>query len=125
MVTQTDIILKELSDFSADLMKRLTVEVTANLIEGTPVDTGWARANWVPRIGEPLTEVVSSPESVSAGAQERGLAEVITQYNINRGSIYISNNVPYIVNLNDGSSLQAPRAFVQTSISRAIAKVIS
>lgn len=123
MATQTDLILRELADFSADLMKRLTVETTANLIEATPVDTGWARANWVPQIGEPRTEVVGSPESISAGSQERGLAEVVTQYNINRGSIYISNNVPYIVNLNDGSSLQAPRAFVQSSISRAIARV--
>lgn len=123
MTTQTQFIIRELEKFTEDTMKRVVVETTANLIEGTPVDTGWARANWVPQIGEPRLDPVTDPTSISKGPQERGLAEVILSYKLNMGSIYITNNVPYIGRLNDGSSNQAPRAFVQSAISRAIQKV--
>lgn len=123
MTTQTQFIIHALDDFIEDVMKKVTVEVTANLIEDTPVDLGWARANWVPQIGEPRTEFVSSPNDITLGPQQRGIAEVITGYKLNRGSIYITNNVPYIGRLNEGSSQQAPVAFVQAAISRGLEKV--
>ena len=123
MGKQTEFIVAALEGFVEDVMKKVTVETTANLIEDTPVDLGWARANWVPQIGEPRTTVVGTPNDVTSGPQERGITEVITQYKMNKGSIYITNNVPYIGRLNDGSSQQAPTAFVQSAIAKAIKKV--
>ncbi len=35
------------------------------------------------------------------------------------GRLFLSNNVPYISRLNDGSSGQAPAGFVQAAIARA------
>lgn len=109
-------------------VKRLTLEVTANLQERTPVDVGWARANWVPSIGNPyrisvgnLSEDERRAQLGSAQAQQQsGTAQVAATYRLSQGSTFVSNNVPYIVFLNNGTSQQAPAAFVQQEIQNAI-----
>lgn len=91
------------------------------------MDTGWSRANWVPAIGAPLLTDLSGIEPSVAGAssagakQQSALAGVASGYRLGRGSVFVSNNVSYIVRLNDGSSRQAPSGFVQ----RAIAKTVT
>jgi len=130
---QVRIIVGRLEDFTASVIKKLTLDITSNLIEDTPVDTGWARANWVPAIGLPYLEdlafVGDTREDRQAevpGAstrQQQGMAQVATSYKLRNGSVFISNNVPYIVLLNEGTSAQAPQAFVQTAIQRGIVQV--
>ena len=109
--------------------KKVTLDVVANLkaqprttSTGTPVDTGWARNNWIPSIGESVDEPVGDRETdvqSAARAQAEGEAEVL-KYNVSRGTIYVSNNVPYISLLNDGHSSQQPAGFVQRSIEKAV-----
>ena len=111
---QTILIVSEMKRTAAEVVKKLTLDVTANLIETTPVDTGHARANWVPKIGQP-----ERGEQASAAAQVAGQAAVATATAISQ-PVYVSNNVPYITRLNDGSSTQAPKGFVQRAIRRAI-----
>lgn len=41
---------------------------------------------------------------------------------LNKGNLYLTNNVEYIELLNEGHSSQAPRAFVQIGISRGMDK---
>lgn len=108
------------------VVTRLTLEVTANLVKTTPVDTGWARANWVPQIGTPYRPDVIDNAGDGAvnqrgGVQAAGIASIAT-YSY-PGRVFISNNAPYIVRLNEGSSTQAPSGFVQAGIDRAIATV--
>jgi len=79
----------------------VTVAITARLIELCPVDTGHARANFVPGIGEP--PVGEQP----SGAQQAGIA-AIAKWKLGDGEINITNNVPYIDRLIAGSSQQAP-----------------
>jgi hypothetical protein len=125
------VVVKSLEGFIDAVMKKLTLDIVANLRSapdtgyGTPVDTGWARANWIPQIGSPRTSTEGTREAaelgnVSTAGQEAGLASVVTSYTRERGAIYISNNVPYIVRLNEGSSKQAPKGFVQNAIAKAI-----
>lgn len=99
----------------------ISSNVTANLIEDTPRDTGWAAANWVPNLGSATDSPVGSPQAVSAAgaAQQQGLAKVVG-YRLPDGDVFISNNVPYIQKLNDGHSAQAPAGFVQAGIARAL-----
>lgn len=59
---------------------------------------------------------------MSAAAQALGVAQVAT-YRLGQGSVFISNNVPYIVYLNQGSSSQAPPGFVETAVEVAIQNV--
>ncbi len=100
------------------------VEVTANLREppdegGTPVDSGWARANWLASIGAPVTETAGSEDAVSSAetAQREGLVAVATY--AGPEPVYVSNNVPYIARLNDGWSKQAPSRFVDRAVAKA------
>lgn len=93
----------------------LVLEITNDLIQLTPVDTGWAQSNWVPSIGSPVGEAVGSREGVDRSAQERGMAEVVA-FTLDMGDIFISNNVPYIVPLNEGHSPKAQAGFIDMSI---------
>ena len=120
----------ELNSFIENTVKRLTVETTNELISTTPVDTGWARANWVPNIGVSRDETVGTRQQAEEGiintsVQQTGIITVLGRYRLQQGSVFISNNVPYIVSLNFGSSLQAPAGFVQTAIARAIQRALS
>ena len=134
MTEATRIIVKNLTRFTEQIVTRLTVESVANLQEtpqdgGTPIDTGWARANWVPQIGTPRTDTVGSRESAEAGsvnqaASQGGLARVVGTYRLVNGPVFISNNVPYIVFLNAGTSPQAQPMFVERAIERAVRSVV-
>lgn len=97
----------------------LATGATAELIAATPVDTGWARANWVPSVGAPAAGTVGSPEAPSGAAQAAGLAEVV-RYKLEDGSAFVANNVPYIRRLDAGHSAQAPAGFVRTAIAKAV-----
>ena len=127
-------IVEEVENFTEDLIRRLATNIHAELVSpppvGTPVDTGWARANWVPQIGVPFTgnsqQIEPSPGEVTQAAaqQQSGLASVLT-YRLVLGNVFISNNVPYILRLNDESSTQSPRMFVETAIENGIRRVLT
>lgn len=119
MADQVRVVLGELERFTAKMMVKLAFSITAELVEATPVDTGWARANWVPRRGAPQLVPVGSPQNVDRSAAAQGQAS-LARYSIFDGSIFISNNVPYIGRLNAGHSKQAPAGFIQRSIFRGI-----
>ena len=53
-------------------------------------------------------------------AQGAGISRIATGYSLRQGNVNITNNVPYIRRLNEGSSSQAPAAFVQSAIARAL-----
>lgn len=111
---------------AATVVKRLTLNITANLTEDTPKDTGWAAANWVPNVGAPKG-LGDTPDSRSerqarvvgaTNSQQAAGALIAASYRLNQGSVFIANSVPYIVDLNEGSSLKAPSGFVQAAIQR-------
>ncbi|MEE8608999.1 MAG: hypothetical protein V3S55_15450 [Nitrospiraceae bacterium] len=122
---QVRTIVQALEKVTERIVVEVTLDVTANLIEETPVDTGWARANWVPSIGTPfeanLSDVPSDPRQAAAAAtrQESAEARMLT-YKLDRGVVFVTNNVPYITKLNLGSSKQAPAGFVQRAIAKAV-----
>jgi len=127
--TQVRVVMSALDRFSESFIKKITLDVVANLSRapsegGTPVDTGWARANWLASVTQPITEPAGTPESVEAaeGEKEAGLGRVLA-YRLTAGPVFISNNVPYITRLNDGSSDQAAEGFVQRAIQEAVTNV--
>jgi hypothetical protein len=124
---QLSFIIADLSRFTAQETLALSLDIQANLQQDTPRDTGWARANWVPSVGTPDlgvgVEAVKDPKPsdvARAGAkQEAGIAAVLG-YKLTDGPIFTSNNVPYIIPLNEGHSAQAGAAFVQRAVGRAL-----
>lgn len=102
--------------------KALILEVNRELRRsgtGTPVDTGHARAAWIPAVGAPnLAEPVGTDGSLaSAGAAQ------VMGFKLGQGMLYLSNVAPYVKRLNDGWSQQAPALFIEMCIARAIATV--
>lgn len=127
-MTQVRVVVKSVNGFTERLMQRITLNVVAQLVRSTPVDTGWARANWVPSIGTPRTGTAGSRRAaedgrIDLGPQVAGTA-ALASYKLGP-SIHITNNVPYINRLNSGSSRQAPAGFVQQSIFRGIRQSVT
>jgi len=102
--------------------KALILEINRELRRkgtGTPVDTGHARASWIPAVGAPnLVE----PVGTSSALAQAGAAQVMA-YKLAQGTLYLSNVAPYIRRLNHGWSDQAPVMFVELAIARAMATI--
>lgn len=102
--------------------KALILEVNRELRKrgtGTPVDTGHARASWIPAVGAPtLLEPVGADSSLAAAGAARVMA-----FKLGQGMLFISNVAPYISRLNAGHSKQAPALFVERAIAAAIATI--
>jgi len=143
---QIGVIFDKVNRFTEGLVKKITLDTHANLVAnphstdtGTPVDTGFASSNWVPRVGAPFTEQAGSrPTSrgdinakaigddskknfgaLDYGPQEDGKVQV-AGYRLAMGNCFVSNNVPYIQPLNNGSSKQQPAGFVERAIAKAL-----
>lgn len=92
-----------------------TLELFSGVIKATPVDTGRARGNWQ-----------TAPGSPAAGETERldksggeAIAEVEAKTPQGAGQVtYLSNNLPYIMKLEEGSSKQAPEGMVRKNMDR-------
>jgi len=128
---QIAFIIADLEAYTRDEIIALALNVNANLRDapprGTPIDTGWASANWVPSVGrefdDPGITLVRDPSPAQVGARAR-LAEAGTNellsWRQGDGSLFSTNNVPYIRPLNDGHSMQSPAGFVQAAMELAI-----
>jgi len=98
------------------LCQRVALDIDQRLVLATPVDTGRARSNWLASLGTPRTDEVGTRDAQSAISEAAGVIDQAADFPV----IYLSNNLPYIQRLNDGSSKQAPAAFVQTAIDQAL-----
>jgi hypothetical protein len=126
---QLDFIIADLTRFAREEVVALGLDVVANLQDhpprGTPIDTGWASANWIPSVGAPdetrVKDKDPTPADVAAARArgKAGLNEVLA-WDFDDGAIFASNNVRYIRPLNEGHSTQSPPGFVQTALERAV-----
>lgn len=114
---------KKLDKAASDLAAFVALEVTAELADVTPVDTSNAISNWQIGLGAPVTSerephypgTKGSTEAMSEDATV--IAAKVKLKNKKPGQIiYLSNNAPYIVDLDGGSSMQEPRGFVKRAV---------
>jgi len=98
-------------------MRKAALRADQVAVLATPVDTGRARANWIASTGQPVSEAPegsqsgSTKEARGANAAAKALQQaqkIVQEYTLSQGSIFLSNNVEYIVPLDQGSSRQAP-----------------
>lgn len=92
-------------------VRAVALKLDAELVNTTPVDTGRAKSNWLPSLNSPDTRKVEPNQKPDIGP-------TLSAYGID-DTIFISNNLPYIQKLNEGSSQQAPAGFVEAAIARA------
>ena len=97
-----------------DSIAELALSVFSSVVLATPVDTGRARGNWQPSIGDPITSETGNTDKGGGTTIAKGNG-LFARYEFGK-KIFISNNVPYIQRLNEGHSQQAPAGFVQKAI---------
>ena len=105
--------------------RSICLDVYRNIIIGTPVDTGRARSNWVLGINALPADSNTQSDPGSYGVPGGKAANNITTANAKLKasesrlrSVFITNSVPYIEALEEGSSKQNSR-FVDKAIRRA------
>jgi hypothetical protein len=106
---------------SVEKVKRATaIAVHQTITVATPVKTGRAKNNWNAELNRPnRTKILGEVFDKSGQIAVTKAKAVINQSN-DADSIWISNNLDYIVDLNNGSSKKAPAGFVQKGIQTAV-----
>jgi hypothetical protein len=97
------------------VVRKVAIDMDRDLVMLTPVDTGLARSNWF--FGNTRETSVDKTASKNGDPSiHRGLEFAST---LRAGGIfYITNNVPYIMRLEYGSSTQAPAGMARITVAR-------
>lgn len=114
---------RELPQRANALAKEVSITILNDLVNITPVDTSAAISNWQVNAGSMPTGTIQPyfpgfrgstvSQSVSA-TLEAGLSEIA--FKQPGQPLHITNNLDYIIDLNDGSSKQAPANFVERAV---------
>lgn len=92
-----------------------TLELFSGVIKATPVDIGRARGNWQTAVGSPAQAETDRVDKSGGEA----IAEVESKTPHGAGQVtYLANNLPYIMNLENGTSTQAPEGMVKRNMDR-------
>lgn len=125
-MSQADRIALNLAEQLHELRKDIILERTSQLVDSTPIDTMYARSNWIPTVGDGPSGPVGTPDNVGAAqsAQQVGIAAVMASRDA-EAEMNVTNHVDYVEQLNKGSSPQAEANFVEHAIERADAIVMA
>ena len=102
-------------------IRKSTIELFGSVIKMTPVDTGRAKGNWQCTVGTAATSEIdredgSKRDSLSSSKAYEEVAKTVPR---SGNVVWLANNVPYIRNLEYGSSKQqAPSGMVRVSLER-------
>lgn len=114
-----------------ELINKTALTVHSTIVLGTPVDEGRARGSWLVEIGKPAEGMLGKDDKSEFGAV-KAIDKARAKLAGNKGKrsalrsqppIYISNNLPYIIPLNEGHSQQAPAGFVEEAIEAGIKNI--
>ncbi|MBF0675589.1 hypothetical protein [Pseudomonas sp.] len=106
---------------SADqTIQAVTIALFNGVIRDTPVDEGRARGDWQTTVGNPASGQNGRDDTTPTGRDGGpAQAEVIANTPEKAGGVtYLSNNMPYIVQLEEGSSGQAPAGMARRNMDR-------
>jgi hypothetical protein len=125
-----------------EVIVAMALNLAENIIRATPVDTGWARANWYPTINQKpdppntgksnpnhdtqttvglhgKTKRVALDKNSAAGAQKSLDRTGQVFAGGKSGDVFtLANGVPYIAMLENGYSKQAPLGMVANSVAK-------
>lgn len=103
------------------IFQKISLDLDARIVLGTPVDTGRARGNWFPTVGTPSGRVDLKAADKS-GAAAIGAAQGVVAGAKLGDVIWFTNNLPYILPLENGHSGQAPQGMVDTNLNAVAAQ---
>lgn len=97
------------------VVQKISMEAFKRIILRTPVDTGRARANWGCTIGSPRTPVQLDSTDKPGGPTTAAMMAEVQKFN-GDGRLFMVNNLPYIHELENGSSKKSPQGMVRVSM---------
>lgn len=118
----------DLHEMVTEVIQDVAFELQKQLRETTPVDTGWARANWSISVGGYKTGAFGDKPKKGtknfplSGSDAASIASMET-YTVESGTVWVTNNVNYIQIINARGGKIAPAMFVETSMDRACREV--
>ena len=108
-------------------LRTLVVGAFRDIIEGSPVDTGRFRANWVLGVGTRNTSITDATDQTKMGAGSAKSTQILqdvdktlTGISFTKGTakkLFITNNLPYAEALEAGHSSQN-KNFVKRAVQR-------
>jgi len=108
----------------------ITLGLYRDVIIGTPVDTGRARANWQLAIGTAPGSVLNKTDKGRSRADSGASGSEVRKANQKMGvrkagrSVFIANNLGYIGKLEEGHSKQSS-GWVENAMKRAEARIVT
>ena len=113
-------VLDFLTDETEEDASRLAINIDRRVVQETPVDQGTASGNWLASVDSPDNSVIEEGDSRLDNAEY--IAEEVIRGASRFKRIYLQNNLPYIVPLSEGYSLQAPDGYIDTIINEEVAR---
>ena len=105
------------------VVRKTALELQAQMIERSPVDTGRFKSNWACGIGE-----INHSTNAAAGSDATGRTSTVLDGWKPGQTIFLSNSLPYAMRLENGWSKQAPQGMVALTVqaySQAVSKAVS
>ena len=108
---------------ASDLAVKVASELLNNLLWRTPVDTSTALSNWQVSFDAPLGSFIQAYvpgylgyTAAASITEANSVGNAVLARKKPGQAIYISNNTPYIRDLENGSSKQAPQGILAGSL---------
>lgn len=102
------------------IFRKIIIDLDTAVVLGTPVDTGRARGNWFASLTSPSNAATDTPDKSGSRALA-GVNRTASEAQV--GDIaWLTNNLPYILVLENGSSRQAPQGMVDQNLHRIAAQ---
>lgn len=119
-------IRNDIDELINESVVNLTIAILKDLLNNTPIDTGQAISNWQVSLTGPIRNQIPSYVPGQKGSTKNivianaiGQAVGILGARRRGQVIYLGNALPYIAELNRGSSSQAPAGFIDAAFMRA------
>lgn len=102
------------------IVRKITLDGMKTLVRQTPVDTARAKTNWSTSVENMHNQTFDEPATktgfnrLSAPTDLRKTVGGISGYKLGQ-TMYLHNNLQYIVPLEYGSSIQAPKGWIRNT----------
>lgn len=97
------------------IFRKIIIDLDTRVVLDTPVDTGRARGNWFASLSTPSSEVDDDAVDKSGAAAIAGIDRLAAGIKIGEVA-WLTNNLPYILPLENGHSKQAPTGMVDVNL---------
>jgi hypothetical protein len=107
---------EDIPEALGDLVYVISLQALSGLVLKTPVDTGRARANWLVTVGTTTFAETDATDKPGSATISSGTVAISSVRKDPFTIVYLQNNLPYIEDLEGGSSTQAPAGMIVATV---------